>query len=115
MRTVDKGWGNELIFADEKDYCGKLLNFKTGKKFSMHFHSIKDETWYVLSGKFKVNVIETNNAKSYSVELVKGNVWRNAPLVPHQVECLEEGSIVEVSTHDDPNDNYRVQPGDSQT
>ena len=35
--------------------------------------------------------------------------------MPHQVQCLtDRGSITEVSTADDPEDNYRVIPGDSQ-
>ena len=41
---VEKGWGSELIFATNDKYCGKLLKFNTGAKFSMHFHSVKDET-----------------------------------------------------------------------
>jgi hypothetical protein len=41
---VDKGWGNEIIFANNEKYCGKLLNFSAGKKFSMHYHLLKDET-----------------------------------------------------------------------
>ena len=49
---VEKGWGSETIFATNDLYCGKLLNFNTGAKFSMHLHKDKDETWYVLSGKF---------------------------------------------------------------
>jgi len=34
--------------------------------------------------------------------------------VPHQLICIEAGTVVEVSTYDDPDDNYRVIPGDSQ-
>jgi hypothetical protein len=41
-------------------------------------------------------------------------VWRNEPLEPHQLICLEEGTIIEVSTPDSVEDNYRVMPGDSQ-
>ena len=48
---VEKGWGSELIWATNDKYCGKLLKFNAGAKFSMHFHSEKDETWYVLDGK----------------------------------------------------------------
>ena len=29
---VQKGWGNECIFASTDKYCGKLLQFNTGKK-----------------------------------------------------------------------------------
>jgi hypothetical protein len=35
-------------------------------------------------------------------------------MVPHQVLCLEAGSIIEVSTPDSEEDNYRVEKGDSQ-
>ena len=51
---IDKGWGSELIWVTCDEYCCKFLNFKSGKKFSMHFHSKKKETWYVLSGKFSL-------------------------------------------------------------
>jgi hypothetical protein len=41
-------------------------------------------------------------------------VFHNAPLHPHQVICIEAGTILEVSTADSVEDNYRVLPGDSQ-
>lgn len=111
---VEKGWGHELIWATNDKYCGKLLKFNTGAKFSMHFHAVKDESWYILSGKFMVKFIETNDASLHDVILKEGEVWRNRPLQPHQVVCLEEGTIIEVSTPDSVEDNYRVMKGDSQ-
>jgi mannose-6-phosphate isomerase-like protein (cupin superfamily) len=111
---VEKGWGHELIWATNDKYCGKLLKFNKGAKFSMHFHADKDETWYVLSGKFIVKHINTYSATVYEVELKEGSTWRNRPLEPHQLICLEEGTIIEVSTPDSVEDNYRVMPGDSQ-
>jgi quercetin dioxygenase-like cupin family protein len=80
----------------------------------MHFHSEKDETWYVLNGKFIVRWIDTNNAEVYEKELNEGSVWHNPPLLPHQVICIEEGTLIEVSTPDSIEDNYRVGKGDSQ-
>lgn len=111
---VEKGWGHELIFATNDLYCGKLLKFNEGAKFSMHFHAKKDETWYVLSGKFTLRMIDTDNADQYQCELVQGSSVRIPPLKPHQLECIEEGTIIEVSTPDSVEDNYRVLPGDSQ-
>jgi mannose-6-phosphate isomerase-like protein (cupin superfamily) len=111
---VKKGWGHELIWATTDKYCGKLLKFNTGSKFSMHFHSEKDETWYVLSGKFSVRYIDTTDASIHEAELNPGDVWHNKPLMPHQVICVEEGTLIEVSTPDSVEDNYRVMPGDSQ-
>jgi mannose-6-phosphate isomerase-like protein (cupin superfamily) len=112
--SVTKGWGSELIFATNDKYCGKLLRFNTGAKFSMHFHADKDETWYVLNGKFIVKTIDTTNAETHDSVLVEGMVWRNLPLEPHQIICVEEGTIIEVSTPDSVEDNYRVGKGDSQ-
>ena len=111
---VEKGWGHELIWATNDKYCGKLLKFNKDAKFSMHFHAEKDESWYVLSGRFLVKFIETHDASLHEVELKTGEVWRNRPLQPHQVICLEEGTIIEVSTPDSVEDNYRVGKGDSQ-
>jgi len=112
---VEKGWGSELIWATNDKYCGKLLRFKSGSKFSMHFHAQKDETWYVLSGRFEVKYIMTKDASERTTILTEGSVWRNEPLEPHQLICLEEGTIIEVSTPDSVEDNYRVAPGDSQS
>lgn len=111
---VKKGWGSELIWATNDKYCGKLMHFNAGAKFSMHFHSVKDETWHVLSGKFKVVVINTRDASRKEFTLNPNDTWHNPPLVPHQLICLEAGTIIEVSTPDSVEDNYRVEPGDSQ-
>jgi len=111
---VDKGWGSELIWATNDKYCGKFLRFNAGAKFSMHFHREKDETWYVLSGVFKVVWIDTKDATHHEKYLLEGDTWHNPPLLPHQVICEKEGTLIEVSTADSVEDNYRVAKGDSQ-
>lgn len=113
---VDKSWGYELIFSSNDLYCGKLLVFtKKNAKFSMHFHKTKDESWFVNSGRFLLSWIDTKDATLYTKELKEGETWRNLPLLPHQLQCItDSGSITEVSTADDPEDNYRIIKGDSQ-
>jgi quercetin dioxygenase-like cupin family protein len=111
---IEKGWGHEFIFATNELYCGKLMKFNKGAKFSMHFHKDKDETWYVMDGKFKLHMIRTDDASHYTYDLVPGDVHRIYPLQPHQLECIEEGTIIEVSTPDSVADNFRIMPGDSQ-
>jgi len=37
---VEKGWGSELIFATNDKYCGKLLKFNTGAKFTKMRHGM---------------------------------------------------------------------------
>jgi quercetin dioxygenase-like cupin family protein len=113
---VEKAWGREVIFASTDDYCGKYLIFsKAGNKFSMHFHREKDETWNVLQGSFLLEVIDTKTAKRAEHTLKRGDTWRNEPLLPHRLTALEDNSIIiEVSTADSVEDNYRILPGDSQ-
>ena len=111
---VEKGWGSELIWATNDKYCGKLMSFNAGSRFSMHFHAEKDETWYVLYGKFSVYYIDTKDATVHVADLNSGDTWHNKPLVPHQLVCIEAGTVIEVSTPDSVEDNYRVGKGDSQ-
>ena len=111
---VEKKWGYELIWVTNDKYCGKLMNFKQGAQFSMHFHAEKEESWYVLSGKFIVKVIDTTTADVKEYELNEGDTWHNKPLSPHQLICIEAGTVIEVSMPDSVKDNYRVGKGDSQ-
>lgn len=113
---VKKGWGYEIIWATNDKYCGKLMVFeKVGAKFSMHFHKEKDETWFVNAGKFKLVWCDTSTATYKEQILEEGAVWRNPPMMPHQLIALAPNSIIfEVSTPDSVEDNYRIIPGDSQ-
>lgn len=114
MRIVTKGWGREVVFADNELYAGKLLQFVgEGSRFSLHFHKIKDETWYVLHGEFLVTTMDLETAEKTTVSLEK--VMHISPGLPHRLVCVSDGgTVLEVSTHDDPADNYRIEPGDSQ-
>ncbi len=111
---VEKGWGYENIWATNDKYCGKVMHFNQGAKFSMHFHEAKDETWLVLKGEFTVEWIDTRDASVHSRQLGEGDVWHNPPLLPHRLICHQSGDIIEISTPDSVEDNHRVMPGDSQ-
>ena len=57
---------------------------------------------------------EIVTASEITAILKTRDVWHNNPLVPHQIVCYQEGTILEVSTPDSVEDNYRILPGDSQ-
>ena len=105
---VEKGWGSELIWATNDKYCGKMMNFNTGSKFSMHFHKEKLETWYVIEGRFELESINTSNAEVFRQVLSVSDTITIHPLTPHRLTCLEQGTILEISTPDSVEDNYRV-------
>jgi mannose-6-phosphate isomerase-like protein (cupin superfamily) len=111
---IPKGWGHEIVFENNEKYCGKILVFKEGAEFSMHYHMIKDETWYVESGVFLYRWIATETAEVNTVTLIVGDTVRQRPGQPHQLKALTEGRIYEVSTQHFDSDSYRVWKGDSQ-
>ena len=116
-KRVDKKWGYELWIHNDTDYCGKLLVFNnSGNKFSMHYHMIKDETWYVQKGAFQFDWIDTENGERCYTQIQKGDVIEIKKGLPHQLTALtEEATIFEVSTQHFDEDSYRIyrnQPSD---
>ena len=111
---IPKGWGKEMIITNNELYCGKILMFKKGCKFSMHYHLKKDETWCIAEGEFLYRWIDTETADIYEEELKPGDVVRQLPGQPHQLMAHTDGSIIEVSTEHFDDDSYRVSKGDSQ-
>jgi mannose-6-phosphate isomerase-like protein (cupin superfamily) len=113
-RIVEKGWGHEEIWAETEAYCGKILHMRSGKAMSMHFHAKKHETWRALNGAFIIEVIDTKTSKVSAINFGAGETFVIPPLLPHRLICDSLGTVIEVSTFDDPDDNHRVMPGDSQ-
>ena len=111
---IPKKWGEEIIIHNDENYCGKILKFNKGAKFSMHFHLKKQETWYVKSGSFRLNYINTNIAQENFVLLEVGDVVEIPQGYPHQLIAYEAGEIFEVSTQHFDDDSYRIRKGDSQ-
>jgi mannose-6-phosphate isomerase-like protein (cupin superfamily) len=116
-KRVEKKWGYELWIHNNTDYCGKLLVFnKSGDKFSMHYHMIKDETWYVQEGAFQFDWIDTENGERLYTQIQKGDVIEIKKGLPHQLTALTDGAtIFEVSTQHFDEDSYRIyrnQPSD---
>jgi hypothetical protein len=117
LGKVDKGWGFELIFANNDKYCGKLLVFEqAGAKTSLVFHKEKAKSWFVNAGKFKVSYIDVSTGEMKQSEISEGQTADFGQLGPHQVEALVANSIIfEVGTGDYVEDRFRLAPGDTQT
>ena len=107
---VEKGWGHELWIHNNSQYCGKLLVFTNeGSRFSMHYHMIKNETWYIQKGAFEFHWIDTETATLHKDILNIGDSVYIERGKPHQLIALEPESIVfEVSTEHFDSDSYRI-------
>lgn len=112
--TVEKGWGREIVFANNNEYCGKFLKFKAGAKFSMHFHIEKRETFFVSEGVVELHWFDLTNATPCSKRLGVGQIVDIPRNCPHRIHALENATIIEVSTPHKDSDSYRIAPGDSQ-
>lgn len=97
IRKVDKPWGHELIWAETKDYVGKILHIKKGHKLSLQFHEIKEETIYMISGKMCF-VIEDESGKMQEITLLPGEGHHVIPKRKHRMIALEDCDVAEVST-----------------
>ena len=111
---IPKAWGEEIIIHNGNDYCGKLLRFREGGMFSMHFHSKKTETWIVNKGSLELITIDTRTAARQKINIIKGDIIHIEPNTPHKLYAFEESEIFEVSTPHFDDDSYRIEKGDSQ-
>lgn len=109
-----KGWGKEVEIANNEKYCGKLLVFKEGAKFSNHFHLIKSETFMILKGRIEFKCFDLTNANEFTYIFDEGQIIDIPAGCPHQIKAIIETTIVEVSTHHEDTDSYRIGKGDSQ-
>lgn len=103
-------YGYEIVWADTEDYCSKILVFeKANNSIPLHFHKEIKKSWFVNSGKFKIQWVDTSDAKSYAQELSEGGVFHINPLMPVTVESLIDNSVIaETSSFKDDEDFYRL-------
>lgn len=113
-KIVDKAWGEEVWIHNDEEYCGKLLRFfKAGNKFSLHYHVLKKESWYVGRGSFEYIWLDTEKGEEFSQVILPGTCITIERGQPHQLIALEDMSeIFEVSTQHFDEDSYRIRVGD---
>jgi len=108
-----KGWGYEKWIVNKEEYCGKLLFFEKGKKCSYHYHKIKDEVFYVQSGKINISYGKTDDmSEAKTITLFPGEKFHVPIGLRHQMQAIEDTELFEFSTQHFENDSYRIQRGD---
>jgi mannose-6-phosphate isomerase-like protein (cupin superfamily) len=97
-RRVEKPWGWELIWAEAEAYVGKVLFVRAGESLSLQFHNEKDESWYVQSGRAKLELGEVGQSLLVEEVVAGGACFRYRPGTVHRVTAIEDTTIIEVST-----------------
>lgn len=106
IKVVTKLWGREIWYANEPEYCMKMLVLNPGFSCSLHYHNIKKETFIVKKGwcMFQHLMLDPERMEV-------GNYVVIQPKQPHRFFLpLGEKSCViyEVSTHHDDSDVVRL-------
>ncbi len=112
---VSKGWGYEDWIVNTEKYCGKVLFFKKGKKCSWHYHKIKDETFYVQSGKVQLLYgydEDINSMNTQTAILEEGDSFYIPTGLIHRAIALKDTYVYEFSTQHFDSDSYRILKGD---
>ena len=113
IKFVPKGWGFEKWIVNCEEYCGKVLYFVKGKKCSWHYHKIKDEVFYIQSGKILLKYYDEDDiALSHELILNRGDKFHVYRGLRHQMIALEDTELFEFSTQHFDDDSYRIIKGD---
>lgn len=103
LKEVKKAWGRELWIVNCPKYCGKLLYLDEGAESSIHYHKEKQETFYAHSGKVVLNI----ESKSYMLTPFS-RPKTIKPGAKHSFLGITDSVILEVSTHHDDSDVFRI-------
>lgn len=136
LNHVQKLWGSEDWLVNSNKYCAKFLNLNHGYECSVHYHAVKDETFYVLGGEIELWVVtlvpysnmqalckkeedswyknilahkEEYLAKLKKITLGHGDQYRLQPYIAHKFTAKTfAAKILEVSTTHCDEDSYRL-------
>jgi len=106
-----KGWGYENWLVNNELYCGKILHFNKGKQCSLHYHKIKDETFYVLKGEALLQFVN-DDGKIKTKIFRMGDSFHIPPNMAHRIIAETGVDIIEISTQHFEEDSYRIEKGD---
>ena len=113
IKFVEKGWGYERWIVNKPEYCGKLLYFDAGKRCSWHYHVLKDEVFYLQSGKMMIYYSDGSDiSKAKQKILSPGENFHVYRGLRHQMVALEDTELFEFSTQHFDSDSYRILKGD---
>jgi len=103
IKHVDKSWGEEIWFVNDKYYCLKALAFDPEESTTMHHHPRKRETLVCWAG---YGTIETSGG---TYTLVPGSRPKTIePGTWHRIRAITDMVLLEVSTTHSDDDVERL-------
>lgn len=102
-------WGGFIKFIDNKPCTVKILYIKRGESLSLQLHKLREEFWYLISG--KVKVIFGRNLKLIKKKILQEKEYIRIPKkFLHRMEGIENSKVLEISTGEfRENDEIRIE------
>jgi len=96
-QKIAKPWGHEVVFTPPGlPRTGKLLAVKAGKRLSLQYHDLKEETMCLISGRALI-WLENAAGAIEKIEMPFGRGFTVRTWQKHRLEAIEDSLIVEVS------------------
>ena len=110
IKIEEKYWG-KIVNACRLENCSlKIIEMKENTQSSLEFHTQKDETYYILSGKVKLG-LRVGRGLNTSVVLNEGDVYHVPKGLMHMRISLEDSVIIEIASNDTDEDSHIVEDG----
>jgi len=104
-------WGYEIAWVTKDTYYSKIIAFNKPARTSMSFHKLRNKSWFINDGQFKIRWIDTKTGQAYESELKEGLTFDVPALMPISIECISPtGSFTEVGDVSKTDDAYHLSP-----
>jgi len=97
IERVDKPWGGFMTFAKNEKVTVKILKIEQGQETSLQNHRNRDEDWYVLKGKLRIQYGNDIRERLETIVLNKGGGITIARGMLHRASAIDDALILEVS------------------
>jgi mannose-6-phosphate isomerase-like protein (cupin superfamily) len=114
-----KNWGKETWVINSENYCMKVLDVLKNRMCSIHYHRIKDETFFIVKGHLKLEIWGPNldlvefdkNKPDHIMTLWPGSSIHIPVKTAHRFTAIQDDAqFIEVSTHHIEEDSVRLIP-----
>ena len=93
---VEKPWGYELVWARTGRYVGKVIHVRAGHALSLQYHTRKEETLLLWSGRLLFELGTEGQTRSW--EMKPGDRVHIVPGTVHRMTAIDDSDVFEVST-----------------
>lgn len=98
QKRVEKPWGYEIIYTpDNAPATGKILHLNAGKRLSLQYHDVKEETLCLVKGRALLTISDPKDeVVEIPMEVLKG--YHIVPGQVHRITALTDIDVFEAST-----------------